>query len=67
MVHAFEKVVGHEIPYKIMPRRPGDIGECYADPSLAQEILGFKATKTIDDMCKDAMRWQTMNPDGYGE
>ena len=67
MVHAFEKVIGRPIPYKIMPRRPGDIGECYADPSLAYEILGFKAEKTIDDMCRDAMNWQTKNPDGYGE
>ena len=67
MVHAFEKVVGKPIPYKIMPRRPGDIGECYADPSLAYEILGFKAEKTIDDMCRDAMNWQTKNPNGYGD
>lgn len=67
MVKAFEKVVGKPIPYKIMPRRPGDIDECYADPALAEKTIGFKATKTIDDMVKDAMRWQTMNPDGYGE
>ena len=65
MVHAFEKVVGRPIPYKIMPRRPGDIGECYADPSYAYEVLGFKAEKTIDDMCRDAMNWQTKNPNGY--
>jgi UDP-glucose 4-epimerase len=67
MVNAFSKVVGKPIPYKIMPRRPGDIDECYADTSLAQEILGFKAEKTLDDMCRDAMNWQTKNPDGYGE
>ncbi len=67
MVHSFEKVIGRPIPYKIMPRRPGDIGECYADPTLAEQVLGFKATKTIDDMCRDAMRWQTNNPDGYGD
>lgn len=67
MVHAFERVIGKKIPYKIMPRRPGDIDECYADPSLAEKVLGFKATKTIDDMVKDAMRWQTQNPDGYGD
>jgi len=65
MVHAFEKVVGKPIPYKIMPRRPGDIGECYADTSLAYEVLGFKAEKTVDDMCRDAMNWQTKNPNGY--
>lgn len=67
MVKAFEKVTGKPIPYKIMPRRPGDIDECYADPSYAYEVLGFKAEKTLDDMCRDAMRWQTQNPDGYGE
>lgn len=67
MVHSFEKVTGKPIPYKIMPRRPGDIDECYADPSSAKELLGFKAEKNIDDMCRDAMRWQTMNPNGYEE
>lgn len=67
MVKAFEKVTGKPIPYKILPRRPGDIDECYADPSYAFKTLGFKAEKTLEDMCRDAMRWQTMNPDGYGE
>ena len=67
MVKSFEKVTGKPIPYKIMPRRPGDIDECYADPSLAKEILGFEATKTIDDMCRDAMNWQTKNPNGYDD
>lgn len=67
MVKAFEKVIGRPLPYKILPRRPGDIDECYADPSYAYEVLGFKAEKTLDDMCRDAMRWQTLNPDGYGD
>ena len=67
MVKAFEKVTGKPIPYKIMPRRPGDIDECYADPSYAKEVLGFTATKTLEDMCRDAMKWQTKNPDGYPE
>ena len=67
IVKAFEKATGKEIPYKIMPRRPGDIDECYADPTLAQEILGFKAEKTLDDMCRDSMNWQTKNPNGYEE
>lgn len=67
MVKAFERVLGRPIPYKILPRRPGDIDECYADPSYAYEVLGFKAEKTLDDMCRDAMRWQTLNPDGYGD
>jgi len=65
MVKAFEKVCGKPIPYKIMPRRPGDIDECYADPTKAYEVLGFKAEKTLDDMCRDPMNWQTKNPNGY--
>lgn len=65
MVKAFSKVCGKDIPYKIMPRRPGDIDECYADPTYAYEVLGFKTEKTLDDMCRDAMNWQTKNPNGY--
>ena len=64
MVKSFEKVTGKPIPYKIMPRRPGDIDECYADPTKAQQILGFKAEKNIDDMCRDAMNWQTKTQTG---
>ena len=67
MVKAFEKVTGKPIPYKIMPRRPGDIDECYADPSYAEQILGFKTTKTLEGMCRDAYNWQVKNPEGYGE
>lgn len=67
MVHAFEKVTGKPIPYKIMPRRPGDIDECYADPSLAEKVLGFKATLGIEDMCRSAMKWQIKNPNGYDD
>jgi len=67
MVDAFGKALGKPIPYKIMPRRPGDIDECYADPSYAQEVLGFKAEKTLEDMCRDALNWQLKNPDGYVE
>ncbi len=67
MVKAFEKATGKPIPYKIMPRRPGDIDECYADPTYAEKVLGFKATKNLDDMCRDAMNWQTKNPNGYDD
>ncbi|MBQ3116428.1 MAG: UDP-glucose 4-epimerase GalE [Clostridia bacterium] len=67
MVKAFEKATGKPIPYKIMPRRPGDIDECYADPALAKEVLGFVAEKNLDDMCRDAMNWQNKNPNGYDE
>lgn len=66
MVKAFSKAFGKDIPYEIVERRPGDIAECYADPTLAYELIGFKATKTLDDMCADALRWQLNNPDGYG-
>ena len=65
LVNAFSKAYGKEIPYKIVDRRPGDIAECYADPSYAYELLGFKAVKTLDDMCEDALRWQVNNPNGY--
>ena len=67
MVNAFSKAFGKDIPYEIVERRPGDIAECYADPSLAYKLIGFKATKTLDDMCNDALRWQINNPNGYEE
>ncbi len=67
MVHAFEKVMGKPLPYQFAPRRSGDIDECYADPAYAKEVLGFKATKTLEDMCRDALNWQTKNPNGYSD
>jgi UDP-glucose 4-epimerase len=65
MVHAFAEATGIKIPYKISPRRAGDIATCYADPSKAAEELGWKATRTIADMCKDTCHWQSANPTGY--
>jgi UDP-glucose 4-epimerase len=67
MIKAFSKACGKEIPYKIVERRAGDIATCYADPSLAYELLGFKAEKNLDDMCRDALKWQLQNPEGYPE
>ncbi len=67
IIKAFSKAVGKDIPYVIAPRRPGDIAECYSDPSKAEKVLGWKAEKNLDDMCRDAWNWQTKNPDGYGE
>lgn len=67
VVHAFEKATGKPLPYKIMPRRSGDIATCYADPTKAYQTLGWKAEHGIDDMCRDSYHWQVMNPDGYGE
>ncbi len=65
MVAAFERASGRKIPYRIVERRPGDIAECWADPSRAKEELGWTATRGIDRMCADAWRWQSANPDGY--
>jgi UDP-glucose 4-epimerase len=65
MLHAFERAVGRELPYEVVGRRAGDIAASYADPSRAQAELGWKATRTIDDMCSDAWRWQSQNPRGY--
>ena len=67
VVHAFEKACGHEIPYEIKPRRAGDIAACYCDPRKAREELGWEAAYGIEEMCEDSWRWQTQNPDGYGE
>ena len=58
MIEAFKKVNNVEVPYKIVDRRPGDIATCYSDPSKAEKELGFKATKTLEDMCKDGWNYQ---------
>ncbi|MBO7303893.1 MAG: UDP-glucose 4-epimerase GalE [Clostridia bacterium] len=65
MVEAFGKAWGSPVKYKISPRRPGDIAECYADPKKAYEVLGWRAERDLAVMCEDAARWQRMNPDGY--
>ena len=65
VVEAFKKASGIDIPYVIKDRRPGDIATCYAEPSFAFKELGWKATKNIEDMCKDTWRWQKNNPNGY--
>ena len=65
MVKAYERVTGKTIAYEVVERRPGDIAECYADPAKAQKVLNWTAKYGIDDMCRDADRWQTMNPEGY--
>lgn len=64
-VKAFERASGKSVPVEVHPRRPGDIASCYADPSLAAKELGWKAQSGIDEMCRDAWRWQSQNPDGY--
>lgn len=65
VVKNFEKVTGKEIPYIITNRRRGDIDKCYADPSKAFKELGWKAVKSLEDMCRDSWRWQQNNPNGY--
>jgi UDP-glucose 4-epimerase len=65
IVTAFEKAAGVNIPYRIAPRRPGDIGVCFADPSKAKNELGWTAARGIEEMCQDSWRWQEKNPNGY--
>ncbi|CAM4113027.1 UDP-glucose 4-epimerase GalE [Paenibacillus alkaliterrae] len=65
MIAVFERVSGRSIPYSIVDRRPGDIAVCFADTSKANEELGWAALRGIEEMCKDAWRWQYSNPNGY--
>ncbi len=65
IVKAFEKASGVKIPYKIAPRRPGDIATCYSDPSKAKAVLGWEAKRDINEMCEDSWRWQSQNPNGF--
>ena len=65
LVRAFEHASGRPVPYRIAPRRAGDVAQCYTDPALAQRLLGWRAQHTLADMCADAWRWQSGNPDLY--
>ena len=65
LVTAFERMNGIAIPRKVVERRPGDIATCYANPALAKQLLGWSAKRGIDEMCRDAWRWQKANPRGY--
>ncbi|MBE6630274.1 MAG: UDP-glucose 4-epimerase GalE [Ruminococcaceae bacterium] len=67
MVHTFSRENGVEVPYRIAPRREGDIAACYADPAKAERVLGWRATHTLSDMVRDSWRWQSQNPNGYEE
>lgn len=64
IIHALERAIGREIPFKVTPRRPGDVPECYADASKALKVLGWKAHKNLEDMCADAWNFARNNPDG---
>mgnify|MGYP002600930280 FL=1 len=65
VIHAFSKACGKELPYVIDPRRPGDIAECWCDPSKAKRELGWEAQYGIEEMCAHSWNWQSHNPDGY--
>lgn len=67
VVRAFEAASGKAVPYKLAPRRAGDVAACYADPTLARQLLGWEAKHDIARMCEDSWRWQSMNPKGYEE
>jgi len=65
LVRAFEQASGQAIPYRIAPRRPGDVPACWSDPSLAGQRLGWTARRSLEDMCRDAWNWQRNNPQGF--
>jgi UDP-glucose 4-epimerase len=65
VVHAFVHASGNPVPYKVAPRRAGDVAQCFADATLAKDLLGWRAKHTLADMCKDAWRWHSNNPNGY--
>ena len=67
MVKGFEKAAGKEIPYKIVDRRPGDLATVVCKPDKAFKELGWKTTRGMDEMCASAWKWQSTNPEGYGE
>ncbi|PNS08154.1 UDP-glucose 4-epimerase GalE [Solilutibacter silvestris] len=67
LVHAFEQASGRKVPYEIVERRAGDVASVYADPRRAHDVIGWKAARDVDTMCVDAWRWQSQNPEGYGD
>ena len=67
MVKAFVAANGVDVPYVITDRRPGDLATCYADPAKSEKLLGWRAQKNLEDMCRDSWNWQKKNPQGYGE
>jgi UDP-glucose 4-epimerase len=65
VVQAYARASGREVPYRIVPRRPGDVAACYADPSMAERELGWRAVHDLQRMCEDSWRWQSLNPKGF--
>jgi UDP-glucose 4-epimerase len=66
-VRAFERANGLKIPYRILPRREGDLPAYWADADKAERVLGWKVERTLEDMCRDTWNWQKNNPNGYDE
>jgi UDP-glucose 4-epimerase len=67
VISIFEQVSGRQVPYEIVARRSGDVAVSYADVSVARQVLNWRAEKTLEDMVRDAWRWQIKNPNGYGD
>ena len=67
LVEGMRKATGTAIPYVVASRRPGDVATVYADPSTARELLQWRATLDVNDMCTDTWRWQSTNPYGYAK
>ncbi|NRF69075.1 UDP-glucose 4-epimerase GalE [Aquincola sp. S2] len=65
LVRAYAEASGRPVPYQVVPRRPGDVAACYADPSLAASLLGWRAQHDLARMCSDSWRWQSLNPEGF--
>jgi UDP-glucose 4-epimerase len=65
MVRAFERASGRPVPFQVVERRPGDVARCWADAGLAEKTLGWRASRGLEEMCRDLWRWQEMNPRGY--
>lgn len=65
VIRAFERISCRQIPYRFAPRRPGDISQCFSDPTKAENELGWKASRSLEEMVRDAYRWQSLNPNGY--
>src|ERR1700722_166301 len=65
LVRAFSRASGRDIPLAFAPRRDGDVASCYASPDLAHDVLGWRATRGLDEICRDSWRWQSGNPEGY--
>jgi len=65
MVKAYEKASNKQVPYKIVPRRSGDIAVCYTNSTLAKEVLGWEVTRDLEQMCRSSWKWQSNNPNGY--